>query len=86
MGEVSGEEVGLTAEKGHCGTAGYKVKAAGGINTSKWHYNEWENMGHHLLNGVKCVREVRELTNALIIRPSPFMDVVGGGMKALVER
>lgn len=25
-------------------------------------------MGHHLLNGVKCVREARGLTNALIIR------------------
>lgn len=31
-------------------------------------------MGHHLLNGVKCVREVRGLTNALIISPSLFMD------------
>lgn len=35
-------------------------------------------MGHHLLNGVKCVREVRGLTNALIISPSLFMD---GGRK-----
>lgn len=35
-------------------------------------------MGHHLLNGVKCVREVGGLTNALIISPSLFMD---GGRK-----
>lgn len=35
-------------------------------------------MGHHLLNRVKCVREVRGLTNALIISPSLFMD---GGRK-----
>lgn len=35
-------------------------------------------MGHHLLNGVKCVREVWGLTNALIISPSLFMD---GGRK-----
>lgn len=31
-------------------------------------------MGDHLLKGVKCVREVRRLTNALII-----LDGVGGG-------
>lgn len=31
-------------------------------------------MGHHLLNRVKCVREVRGLTNALIILPFLFMD------------
>lgn len=31
-------------------------------------------MGDHLLNGVKCVREVHGLTNALIISPSLFLD------------
>lgn len=31
-------------------------------------------MEHHLLNGVKCVREVRGLTNALIILPFLFME------------
>lgn len=34
-------------------------------------------MGDHLLKGVKCVREVRRLTNALIISPSLFLDGVG---------
>lgn len=41
-------------------------------------------MGHHLLNGVKCVREVHGLTNALIISPSLFQDRVGGGAAAAV--
>lgn len=31
-------------------------------------------MGHHLLNRVKCVKEVRGLANALIISPSLFTD------------
>lgn len=46
-------------------------------------------MGHHLLNGVKCVREVGGLTNALIISPSLFMDgeeSVGGEVMTDTER
>lgn len=35
-------------------------------------------MGHHLLNGVKCVREVRGLTNALIISPWTGEECAGG--------
>lgn len=46
-------------------------------------------MGHHLLNGVKCVREVRGLTNALIIlRVSSWTgeESVGGEVMTGPER